>query len=99
MIVILSAREPTVSATRRASALLAARRSHALLGDDFPKRLVDTLDEIVSLLIQLVDAALRGRDLTVVARARFVFLVPQLDVGHRKPRYEISKCVLHGRQI
>src|SRR6266849_1145924 len=92
MIVSLSTSEPIVSATFRALRL--PRRG--LGRGDLAKFFVDTLDQVVSFLIQRVDVALRRRDLEIVRRARFVLLVPQLDVGLRQPRDEVAESVGHG---
>lgn len=61
--------------------------------------LVDALDQIVALLIQLVDSALGRGHLVVVRNARFVLLVPELDVRLREARDELSDGIRHGGTI
>src|SRR4051812_20019805 len=103
MIVILSTSDPIVSATLASPCdrLTAARPAlhdrrwrHRLA-----KNLVDALDQVVALLIQLVHAALRRRDLMIVLHAGFVFLVPQLDVRGGEAGDEVAEGVCHSAQI
>src|SRR4051794_26420606 len=72
----LSASHPTVSATVVAPVTILAHRAQHLV--------VDALDQVVAALIELVDAALGGRDLVIVAGACLVLLVPELDVRARE---------------
>src|SRR5664279_2625147 len=76
MMLSLSASQPTVSATGGVSVAVLAHGAHHLA--------VDALDEIVAALIERIDAALRGRDLVIVTRARLILLVPELDIGARE---------------
>src|SRR3954465_5670676 len=80
MMEILSTSQPSVSAT---AVVHGASHERA-------KLLVDALDEIVAALIELVDVALRGRDLMIVVHARFVLLVPQLDVRLCQAGHEVA---------
>src|SRR5207302_2189229 len=81
-----------VSATLRALRL----PCRSLARDDLAELLVDALDQIVSLLIQLVDVALRRRDLEIVRHARFVLFVPELGVGLRQTRDKGAEGIRHG---
>jgi hypothetical protein len=58
--------------------------------------LVDALDEVVARLVELVDAALGGGHARVVAHARVVLLVPEVDVGLRQARDEGAERVGGG---
>src|SRR5437016_42073 len=99
MIEILSTREPSVSATLRSPfGCRLGRFGRALASHDLAKCFVDALDQIVALLIERVDGALRGRHLTIVRDARFVFLVPQLDVRRGEASDQVPKSVVHRRK-
>src|SRR5688500_10904771 len=84
----LSASHPTVSATAcpRLALRLAHRAHHGF---------IDALDEIVAPLIQLVDRALRGRDLVIVVDTRLVLLVPELDVRLGQLRDQHADRLVH----
>src|SRR5687767_8829510 len=87
MMLSLSASEPTVSATGASARLL----------DGGQHRLVDALDEVVALLVEAVDGAFGGGDLVIVVGARFVLLVPELDVGLRQACDERADALGHAR--
>src|SRR5690349_12867602 len=103
MIVILSTNQPTVSATALAlfgrGFFRPGLRCALLAGDGLADFLVNALDQVVAALIQLVDVALRRRNLVVVGYARLVLLVPQLDVRLREARDEVPNGVRHGAII
>src|SRR5688500_12497136 len=86
MMLSLSQSQPTVSAIA-----LPLRRPHGL-----HHRLVDPLDEVVALLVQLVDGALRRGARVFVLDARLVLLVPELDVRLRELGDQTSDGVVHG---
>jgi hypothetical protein len=86
---ILSASQPMVSATMR-------RYSRRLrCPKELPEGHVDSLDQVVALLVEAIDVALCRRDLAVVVDARFVLLVPQLDVRRRETGDESAYRVIH----
>src|SRR5260221_7928741 len=86
MMLILSASQPTVSATLAAL----ARGLHHFR--------VDLLDQVVALLVQLVDVALGLGDRAVALEARLVLLVPQLDIRLRQSRHQGADRLVHSRE-
>src|SRR5687768_1360130 len=93
MIVILSTSEPTVSAT------FGAFFWPRCLCNQLANLFVNALNHVIALLVEAVDGALGRRDLAIVRRARFVLLVPELDVGHRETGNQLSKVLRHGTNL
>src|SRR5690606_7537921 len=83
---ILSTRDPTVSAIFSPGALPPDRLQHGL---------VDPLDQVVSRLIQSIDVPLGGGNLMVIRDACLILFMPELDVRRRELRDEGTDAFVH----